>query len=76
MAASSSKKREPRAAVEDLAEGTSSRSKFDAVSQVILSPFTRGKNGNSNRLLSDCAYNVSTSYSVETNKYTFQKWPP
>lgn len=53
VASSSSKRREPRAAVEDLAEGTSARSRLDAVSHAILSPFTSRKGG-SNKLLSDC----------------------
>ena len=52
MAASSSKRREPRAAVDDLAEGTSRRSRLDAVSNAILSPFTSRK-PDSNKLLSD-----------------------
>lgn len=55
MAAStSSKRRDPRAAVDDLAEGTSAKSKLDAVSHAILSPFTSRKT-DSNRLLSDRA---------------------
>ncbi|KAI0089997.1 hypothetical protein BDY19DRAFT_941825 [Irpex rosettiformis] len=55
--AASSRKREPRVAVEDLAEGTSSRSKLDAVGQVIMSPFSRAKH-DSNKLLSNCTYQL------------------
>ncbi|KAI0344093.1 WD40 repeat-like protein [Trametopsis cervina] len=55
----SSRRREPRAAVEDLAEGTSSRSRLDAVGQVIMSPFSRVKH-DSSRLLSDLAPVIMT----------------
>ncbi|PSS37146.1 hypothetical protein PHLCEN_2v1019 [Hermanssonia centrifuga] len=56
MAASGlpSKQREPRAAVQDLAEGTSRRSKFDTMSQAILAPFSR--KSDSSKLLSDCEF--------------------
>ena len=54
------KKREPKAAVEDLAEGTSSRGRLDAMSHAILSPFTSRK-PDSNRLLSDCTWPASWS---------------
>lgn len=61
MAASSSKRREPRAAVDDRAEGTSRRSRLDIVSSAILSPFTLRK-PDSSKLLSDC---TCTSFSVQ-----------
>ena len=53
MAASSSKRREPRTAADDLAEGASRKSKLDIVSSAILSPFTLRK-PDSSKLLSDC----------------------
>ncbi|THH01509.1 hypothetical protein EW026_g1208 [Hermanssonia centrifuga] len=60
MAASGlpSKQREPRAAVQDLAEGTSRRSKFDTMSQAILAPFSR--KSDSSKLLSDLAPVIMT----------------
>ncbi|KAF7798617.1 hypothetical protein EIP86_009839 [Pleurotus ostreatoroseus] len=61
MAASgSSKKREPRAVVDDLAEGTSSRSRLDAVSHAILAPFTSHRKTDSSRLLTDLAPVIMT----------------
>ncbi|EKM48969.1 uncharacterized protein PHACADRAFT_189010, partial [Phanerochaete carnosa HHB-10118-sp] len=58
-ASSSSKRREPRAAVEDLAEGTSARSRLDAMSHAILSPFT-SRRSDTSKLLSDMAPVIMT----------------
>lgn len=58
MAASSSKKRGPKAAVDNLAEGSSSTpSRLDVVSKAIMAPFTSRKH-DSNKIFSDCKLSI------------------
>ncbi|KAK7694214.1 hypothetical protein QCA50_001394 [Cerrena zonata] len=60
MAASSSKKRGPKAAVDNLAEGSSSTpSRLDVVSKAIMAPFTSRKH-DSNKIFSDLAPAIMT----------------